>query len=107
MNCAGANQYLACRDLDKAAGNTKCDTVLTCSRKNNCAGVACYCGDTTLNCLSGNPLGACTSEIEAAAGAGPADWYTVNMQSGQVGTPIYDANAADVCRVANCKAECR
>jgi hypothetical protein len=107
MNCAGPNQYLACRDVDKAAGNTKCDTVLACARKNNCAGVACYCGDTTLNCALGNPLGACTTEIEAAAGAGPADWITVNNQGTTAGTPLYDANTADVCRVANCKAECR
>jgi hypothetical protein len=108
MNCAGMNQYLACREVDQKAGNNKCNAVLACARKSNCAGTPCYCGDAnTVTCAIGPAMGPCAAEIESAAGAAPGDYYTVNAQQQMAGTPLFDAYTTDMCRVTNCKTECR
>lgn len=106
MNCAAANQYIACMDLDKAAGNTKCVDVLNCARKNNCTGQPCYCSSAVCPLLPFGtaPDGPCVMEVEAAAGGG---WAMVQQQDGVGGNPLGDSHLADTCRVMNCKASCR
>jgi hypothetical protein len=111
MNCAGANQYVACRDADKAAGNQNCSGVIVCARKNKCSGTPCYCANDPLcGLLTGLPPGPCQAEIETAAGAAPGDTVTVTNASMTPGTPpnaLYVAYTTDKCRVANCPSECR
>lgn len=105
MNCV--MQYMACRDADKTAGNDKCRAVTVCSRKNNCVGTPCYCGDAPINCSLGNPLGPCKAEIETAAGAAAGDWVTVNNETNRAGSPLNLAYVTDMCRISNCSKECR
>jgi hypothetical protein len=50
--------------------------------------------------------GACKSEIEIAANAVNNPLGVTNAV-GQVGSTLYVANAADQCRVTNCRDVCR
>jgi hypothetical protein len=106
MNCVGPNQYLDCKDLDKANGNDKCNAVLVCARANNCTGQPCYCGSDSLLVCAFAPSGPCKTEIEAAAG-GAMDPATVMQQQNQAGSALNRAYLADQCRVMNCKNTCR
>jgi hypothetical protein len=104
MNCA--DTYLDCVDnpmnSESNPAIAQCISILSCARKNDCWGTACYCGGAFLCTL---PSGDCKMEIEVAAGS--TDPAVINTRANDATTTLGRAYAADTCRYAQCARQCR
>lgn len=102
--CAAA--ALACSASGNSSRDAACTSVETCAAKNNCAGQACYCGDSSPTSLACSlaPNGACVREVEAAAGSGLA--LVIDAQYNDPSTALGRARTLGECRRQNCAAAC-
>jgi hypothetical protein len=100
MSCTATE--LACRMSADDNNNALCSTVIACAQKNDCVGTPCLCGPSP---ICGLPFGPCVNEIQAAAGS--TDPNVINQKANDTTSPVGLANAADNCRVMQCRSACR
>jgi hypothetical protein len=100
LNCT--DPFVACNTVGGEAEVAKCLAVLECSRRNNCVGAPCYCGDSAF-CVA--PRGPCQREVEEAAGT--TDPLMVEAQRADPNTTLGRVYAADQCSVNQCRDVCR
>jgi hypothetical protein len=101
-----ATAFTACSASGNSARDAACTSVETCAAEKDCAGQACYCGDTSptsLDCTL-RPNGACRREVEAAAGSGLA--LVIDAQYNDPSSALGRARTLGECRRQKCSAAC-